>query len=102
MFAEQIAKGVEYLDGQYGLGWVFEVDCFKLNMFNARLCVCGQLEGDSVACYSDEWIGYDKELGFNLPGLTGIFEENRRVLNTFKGEWLEKIDELRKKRVSTN
>jgi hypothetical protein len=47
MYEEQIAEGIEFLDGWYGdSSWVLELDLGELDLKSGCNCVLGQLNGD--------------------------------------------------------
>jgi hypothetical protein len=85
VFQTQIAKGVEFLDIECGVDWVFDIDLEDLDLSCACHCVLGQL------CLGDVFndLVTDTPLGFDLS-ITDD-ESDYAILTQ---EWREAIAQL--------
>jgi hypothetical protein len=85
MFDEQIAKGVEFLDIEFGIDWVFDIDLSELDLSSAGSCVVGQLSMGDV--FYD--LVTDTSLGFDINAIDA--ETDYSILTQ---EWREAIAQL--------
>jgi hypothetical protein len=88
----RVAKGVRFLNKEYGRSWLRKIDPEALALEESTACLLGQLEGNYCVGRDDLGLSEDeaRSLGFNLDaGHTDSFDTLTRT-------WKDSIVRLRR------
>ena len=97
----RVAKGIEFLNKEYGRSWLRRIDPERLALESCSACMLGQLEGDYDEAVQRFALvqGKAAKLGFNVArdwkGYDDDYEDETMEFNELTVTWRDKIQKLR-------